>query len=215
MPHVHPFDPRRFLRHIGKGRTVVKYQPHNKIFSQGERADSVLYIQKGNVRVALVSARGKEAVIAILGAGDFLGESCLSGEPARVASAVAITECTLTKIEKPLMTRVLREEPAFSELFVAYLLSNTVRVQERLVDQLLNSSDKRLARTLLSLASIGKDGKAHEVPRWITQETLAAMIGTTRETVNHLMNKFRRLGLIDHNGGLTIHLNLLDALLKE
>jgi CRP-like cAMP-binding protein len=215
MAHANSFDQKRFLRHIGKGSTLVEYQKDKKIFSQGDRADSVLYIQTGNVRLTIVSERGKEAVIAILGAGDFLGETCLTGEPVRIASATAITDCTLMKVEKPEMARVLREEPVFSEFFVACLLSNSVRVQERLVDQLLHSSEKRLARTLLLLARLSQKEKANAVLTWITQETLAAMIGTTRETVNHLMNKFRRQGLIHYQSGLVVNRSLLGAVLND
>jgi CRP-like cAMP-binding protein len=215
MRHLHSFDPKKFLRYIGEGRLLVKYGEDNRIFSQGENADSVLYIHKGNVKLAVVSERGKEAVIAILGAGDFLGETCLAGQSHRLASATAITECTLMKIDKSAMIRVLREERAFSEFFMAYLISNNVRVQEQLVNNLFNSSEKRLARTLLLLAHSGKEEKADGVLAWITQETLAAMIGTTRETVNHLINNFKKLGFIEYDGGLKVHCSLLRAFLND
>jgi CRP/FNR family transcriptional regulator, cyclic AMP receptor protein len=215
MAHAASFDPKTFLGYMGAGRTLVKYRKNRKIFSQGDRADSVFYIQKGNVKLAVVSERGKEAVVAILGANDFLGETCLAGQTFRMASASAIAECTLMKIEKPAMIRVLHEEPAFSEYFLAYLLSHIVRVQEQLINQLFNSSEKRLARTLLLLAHFGKEEKAERVVPRITQETLAEMIGATRETVNHFMNKFKNLGFIDYDEGLKVHSSLLSVVLSD
>jgi CRP-like cAMP-binding protein len=214
MAHAQSLDSKEFLRYNGAGRTLVKYRKNAKIFSQGDSADSVFYIHQGDVKLAVVSEHGKEAVVAILRANDFLGETCLAGQPFRRASARALTECILMKIERPAMIRVLQEERAFSENFVAYLLSNSVRLQEQLIDQLVNSSEKRLARSLLLLAHFGKEENAERVEPWITQETLAEMIGATRETVNHFMNKFKRLGFIDYDGGLRVHSSLLNQVLN-
>ena len=215
MIHARSLDATHLLRSPGGGKTLVEYRQNHVIFSQGDIADSILYIQKGNVKLAVVSDRGKEGVIAILRAQDFLGETCLAGQRFRTAFATAITQCTLMKIERLAMVRMLREEPAFSEFFLSYLLSNAVRVQEQLVDQLFNSSERRLARALLLLAHFDIDDKAERVVPRITQETLAEMIGATRETVNHLMNKFKRLGFIGYEGGLKVHSSLLRVLLNN
>ena len=215
MTHADSFDPKAFLRTIGAGRTVVKYRKNDKVFSQGDSADSVLHIQKGHVKLAVVSGRGKEAVVAILSANDFFRETCLAGQPLRRASASALTECILLKIEKPTMIRMLHEEPAFSQHFLDYLLSKSVQVQEQLIDQLFNSSEKRLARALLLLTRSDKEEKAEHITPRITQEMLAEMIGTTRETVNHFMNKFKKLGFIDYDGGLKVHGSLRSLVLNE
>jgi len=209
------FDPQVFLATVGLKRSITQCRPDQKIFSQGDRSDAVFYIQKGRVKLTIISEQGKEAVIAILGAGDFLGEACLTGQMIRVASATAIVPTAVLRIEKGEMLRVLQKERALSGLFISYLLSRNLRIEEDFVDQLFNSSEKRLARTLLLLASYGKEGKPETVVPEIDQETLAEMIGVTRERVNFFMNKFRKLGFIDYNGGLQIHSSLLNVVLHE
>jgi CRP/FNR family cyclic AMP-dependent transcriptional regulator len=209
------FDPRAFLAKGDGGVTVSKYSKGQVVFAQGEPADSVFYIQEGKVKIAVVSAQGKEAVVAFLKAGDFIGEGCLTGRLRRVSTARALTDSTLTRLDKSTMVRMLRDEPNLSELFTAHLLSRTMRVEEDLVDQLFNSSEKRLARALLLLANFGKDGKHETVIAKVSQETLAEMVGTTRSRVSHFMNKFRQLGYINYNGDLEVHSSLLDAVLHE
>ena len=209
------FDPQVFLETVGLKRSITQCPPNHKIFSQGDPSDAVFYIQKGRVKLTTLSKHGKEAVIAILGAGDFLGEACLTGQMIRVASATAIVSTVVLRIEKDEMLRVLQKERALSGLFISYLLSRNLRIEEDFVDQLFNSSEKRLARTLLLLASYGKEGKPETVVPEIDQETLAEMIGVTRERVNFFMNKFRKLGFIDYNGGLQIHSSLLNVVLHE
>jgi CRP/FNR family cyclic AMP-dependent transcriptional regulator len=185
------------------------------IFSQGDAADAVFYIQKGKVKLTVVSEQGKEAVVAIQGPDEFCGEGCLTGQPRRMATAAAMTECEIMRLEKGAIVRALHDEPAFSEMFVAHLLSRTIRVEEDLVDQLFNSSEKRLARALLLLANFGKEGRPEPVIANVSQETLAEMIGTTRSRVSFFMNKFRRLGFIDYNGTLEVHSSLLSVVLHE
>jgi CRP/FNR family cyclic AMP-dependent transcriptional regulator len=185
------------------------------VFPQGSAADAVFYIQKGKVKITVVSEQGKEAVIAILGPDEFCGEGCLTGQPRRMATAVAMTECEIMRLEKAAMIRVLHEEPAFSEMFVAHLLVRTIRIEEDLVDQLFNSSEKRLARALLLLANFGKDGRPERIIAKVSQETLAEMVGTTRSRVSHFMNKFRKLGFIDYNGHLEVHSSLLNVVLHD
>jgi len=215
-PKLKPiFDPKQFLAKVGKGRTISEYLKGQVVFSQGDHADAILYIHKGKVKLTVIANSGKEAVIAILGAGDFLGEGCLAGRPVRLATATAMTDCTLARIEKAATIRVLREEPAFSEMFLAYLLSRNMRIEEDLVDQLFNSSEKRLARVLLLLANFGKEGKPEPVIAKISQETLAEMIGTTRSRVSFFMNKFRKLGFIEYNGELHVHSSLLNIVLHD
>ena len=209
------FDPAVFLAKAGIGRTVFKSAKHAVIFSQGDTADSVFYIQKGKVKVTVVSTLGKEAVVAILGAGEFCGEGCLTGQPLRIATATAITDCEVMKLEKSAVVRVLQIEPLFAKMFVAYLLARTVRVEEDLVDQLFNSSEKRLARALLLLANFGKEGRPEPILAKISQETLAEMIGTTRSRVSFFMNKFRKLGLISYNGHIEVHSSLLNVVLHD
>src|SRR5438105_7322607 len=209
------FDPQVFLATVGLKRALTQCRPDQKIFSQGDRSDAVFYIQKGRVKLTIISEQGKEAVIAILGARDFLGEACLMGQLVRVASATAIVPTAVLRIEKGEMLRVLQKERALSGLFISYLLSRNLRIEEDFVDQLFNSSEKRLARTLLLLASYGKEGKPETVVPEIDQETLAEMIGVTRERVNFFMNKFRKLGFIDYNGGLQIHSSLLGVVLHD
>lgn len=209
------FDPLVFLAKAGIGRTVSKLARHAVIFSQGDSADSVFYIQKGKVKVTVISALGKEAVVAILGARDFCGEGSLTGQPLRMATASAITDCEVMRLEKAAITRVLASEPRFAEFFTAYLLAPTVRIEEDLVDQLFNSSEKRLARALLLLANFGKEGRPEPILAKISQETLAEMIGTTRSRVSFFMNKFRKMGLISYNGHIEVHSSLLNLVLHE
>ena len=209
------FDPQVFLATVGVARSITHCRSNDKIFSQGEPSDAVFYIQKGRLKLTIVSHQGKEAVVAILGAGNFLGEACLTGQTVRVASATALVPSSILRIEKHEMVRVLQEERALAGLFIAHLLSRNVRIEEDLVDQLFNSSEKRLARTLLLLARYGKEGRPEAVIPEINQETLAEMIGVTRERVNFFMNKFRKLGFIDYNGGLKVHDSLLSVVLHE
>jgi CRP/FNR family cyclic AMP-dependent transcriptional regulator len=215
MPSQDAFDPHTFLAHIGAGRTLAPYRQHSPIFAQGDVADAVFYIQSGQVKLTVVSARGKEAVIAILGAQAFFGEGCLAGQPLRIATATALTDCALMRIEKAAMTHVLHAEPAFAALFTAYLLSRNSRIEEDLIDQLFNSSEKRLARVLLLLAHFGKDGQTELIMPQISQEMLAEMVGTTRSRVSFFLNKFRKLGFIDYNGGLHVHSSLLTVVLYD
>jgi CRP-like cAMP-binding protein len=215
MAPQHAFDPQAFLAKIGTGRTLMACPKQRPIFTQGEAADAVFYIQDGQVKLSVVSAQGKEAVIAILAAQAFFGEGCLAGQPLRMATATALTDGTLMRIEKAAMLRVLHAEPAFSALFMAYLLARNSRIEADLIDQLFNSSEKRLARVLLLLAHFGKEGKEELVLPRISQETLAEMIGTTRSRVSFFLNKFRKLGFIDYNGELRIHSSLLNVILYD
>jgi CRP/FNR family transcriptional regulator, cyclic AMP receptor protein len=209
------FDPKDFLATIDGGRTVSDYRKNQIIFSQGDPADSVFYIQKGKVKIAVTSKQGKEAVVAIPGAEEFFGEGCLVAQPLRLATAKAITESTVMRVEKAEMIRVLHAEPTFAEVFTAHLLTRNSRVEEDLVDQLFNSSEKRLARTLLLLANFGKEGKPEPIATKISQETLAEMIGTTRSRVSFFMNRFRKFGFIDYNGDLKVHSSLLSVVLRD
>jgi CRP/FNR family transcriptional regulator, cyclic AMP receptor protein len=209
------FDPQTFLAHVGAGRTLATYRPHRPIFAQGDAADAVFYIQRGQVQLTVIYAQGKEAVIALLEAQAFFGEGCLAGQPLRIATATAHSDCSLMRIEKAAMMRVLRDEPAFAALFTAYLLSRNRRIEEDLIDHLFNSSEKRLARVLLLLAHFGKDGQTELVIPKLSQETLAEMVGTTRSRVSYFLNKFRRLGFIDYNGGLQVHSSLLTVVLHD
>jgi len=211
------FDPMKFLATIGEGRTVVTVPKKQTIFSQGDAADAVFYIQEGKVRLTVVSKNGKEATLGILNEGEFFGEGGLAGQPLRMGSASAMTDCELLRIDKKAMTLALHREHTFSDLFVAYLLARNIRYEEDLVDQLFNSSEKRLARILLLLAHFGKDGVPETVIPKISQETLAEMIGTTRSRVSFFMNRFRRLGFLDYNGGsgLQVHSSLLNVVLHD
>jgi CRP-like cAMP-binding protein len=210
------FDPKTFLAQAGLGRTLLRYPKNKVIFAQGEPSDAVFYIQEGRAKLTILSTRGKEAIIALLGPEDFIGESCMtSDQPLRMASATAITGCYVLRIEKQAMLKVLHSEQSFLDLFVAYLISRNNHIQEDLVDQLFNSAERRLARTLLLLARFGKEGRSENVVPKISQETLAEMVGTTRARVNFFMNRFRQLGLIDYNGGLEVHSSLLDVVLHE
>ncbi len=211
-----PFDPKSFLAKVGEGRTISKYSKDQVVFSQGDLAESVFYIQKGKVKVTVVSDQGKEAVVALLGAAEFCGEGCLAGQPRRMATVTAMTECTIMRLQKTSIIRVLHEEPEFSEIFISHLLARAIRVQEDLVDQHFNSSEKRLARLLLLLANFGKEGRPEPIIARSSQETLAEMIGTTRSRVSFFMNKFRRLGFVDYNGsGLEVHSSLLNVVLHD
>ena len=210
-----PFDPKVFLASVNGGRTLVSYRKGEVIFSQGKPADAVFYIQKGKVKITVISEQGKEAVVAVLGPDEFCGEGCLTGQLLRLGTAAAMTECVIMRLQKETMVRVLHEEPVFSEFFVSHLLTRTARVEADLVDQLFNSSEKRLARALLLLANFGKEGPPEPIIAKISQETLAEMIGTTRSRVSFFMNKFRTLGLINYNGHLEIHRSLLNVVLHE
>ena len=194
---------------------MFKHPKNQVVFSQGDPADSVFYIQKGKVKITVVSEQGKEAVVAVLGPDEFCGEGCLAGQPRRMATAAAMTECEIMRLEKGAIIRILREEPAFSEMFVAHLLARTIRVEEDLIDQLFNSSEKRLARALLLLAHFGQEGLSQPILAKVSQETLAGMIGTTRARVSFFMNKFRKLGFIDYNGGIEVHSSLLSVVLHD
>jgi CRP/FNR family transcriptional regulator, cyclic AMP receptor protein len=209
------FSPADFLSKVGLGRTVLKFARGAAIFSQGDVADAVFFIQTGKVKVTVVSRLGKEAVVAVLSAGEFLGEGCLTGQPRRIATASAMINCEVMRIEKAVITRALHAEPLLAEMFMAYLLARTIRVEEDLVDQLFNSSEKRLARTLLLLANFGKEGRPEPILAKISQEMLAEMIGTTRSRVSFFMNKFRRLGLISYNGHIEVHSSLLNLVLHD
>ena len=209
------FDPKTFLARIGEGRTIGKYDKDRTIFSQGDFADAVFYIQKGKVKVTVVSEQGKEAVVAMLGRDEFCGEGCLAGQPRRMATATAMTDCEIMRLEKWAVVRIIHDEPQFSEMFVAHLLARTIRVEEDLVDQLFNSTEKRLARALLILANFGKEGRPEPIIPKVSQETLAEMIGATRSRVSHFMNKFRELGFIDYNGHIEVHSSLLSVVLHD
>src|ERR1700676_4593368 len=209
------FDPKSFLARVGDGRSIGKYRKDQVVFSQGEIGDAVFYIQKGKVKLTVVSEQGKEAVVAILGTDEFFGEGCLAGQPQRIATAAVMADSVIARLEKAAIVRVIHEEPAFSEMFIAHILGRTIRVEADLVDQLFNSSEKRLARMLLLLANFGKEGKPEPIIAKMSQETLAEMIGTTRSRVSFFMNKFRKLGLIHYNGQIEIHPALLNVVLHE
>jgi CRP/FNR family transcriptional regulator, cyclic AMP receptor protein len=209
------FDPQVFLAKVGKGKTHAEYEKNQKVYSQGDPAESVLYIQKGKIKITVVSKQGKEAVVAILGSGDFFGEGCMAGQSIRMATAITMSECSIVRLEKQSTIRVLHSQRAFAELFLQYLLSRNIRIEEDLVDQLFNSSEKRLARVLLLLANFGKEGKPELMIPKMSQETLAEIVGTTRSRVSYFMNKFRKLGFIHYNGGLEIHSSLLNIVLHD
>jgi CRP/FNR family transcriptional regulator, cyclic AMP receptor protein len=209
------FNPKAFLAKVGEGRSIAGYRKDEAVFSQGEPADAVFYIQKGKVKLTVVSEQGKEAVVAILGPDEFLGEGCLAGQTQRIATAAAMVESVVMRLERDALVGVIHQEPAFSEMFIAHLLGRTIRVEADLVDQLFNSSEKRLARLLLLLANFGKEGKPEPIIAKISQETLAEMIGTTRSRVSFFMNKFRKLGFIDYNGGIAVHSSLLNVVLHD
>jgi CRP/FNR family cyclic AMP-dependent transcriptional regulator len=209
------FLPAEFLTQVGPGRTSAVIEQNHVIFAQGDTADALFNIRKGKVKLAVVSNAGKEAVIAVLGAGDFFGEGCLAGQPLRIATATAMTECSIMRLERATVVETLQDEPAFAKLLLSYMLTRTIRVEEDLVDQLFNSSEKRLARALLLLANFGKEGKPEAVIPKVSQEVLAEMIGTTRSRVSYFMNKFRRLGFIEYNGTLEVHSSLVNVVLHD
>jgi CRP/FNR family transcriptional regulator, cyclic AMP receptor protein len=210
-----PFNVEEFLNSRNGGSHVSNHGKNLKVFSQGDPADAVFYIREGKVKISVVSKRGKEAVVALHGKGDFFGEGCLTGQPLRLATAATMTDCVITRLEKAAIVRVLHDEPKFSEMFMAYLLTRNARVEEDLVDQLFNSSEKRLARVLLLMANFGKDGRTEPIIGKISQETLAEIVGTTRSRVSVFMNKFRRLGFIEYNGHLEVHNSLLNVVLFD
>jgi CRP/FNR family transcriptional regulator, cyclic AMP receptor protein len=209
------FDPKEFLATVNRGRTVSDYRKGDVVFLQSSPADAVFYVQKGKIKIVVASRQGKEAVVALLGPGEFFGEGCLIGQPLRLSTARAIVESEVMRVGKAEMIRVLHAEPAFGELFMAHLLTRNSRIEEDLVDQLFNSSEKRLARTLLILANFGTKGGPQPITTPISQETLAEIIGTTRSRVSQFMNKFRKLGFIDYNGHLEVHSSLLSVVLRE
>lgn len=209
------FDPLVFLAKVGAGKTVTKYRKNQVVYAQGDVAEKIFFIQKGGIKVTVVSDQGKEAVVGILEPGQFFGEGCLNGHPLRMGTTKATEESTVTSITKAAMIATLHKETSFAELFMAYLLKRNSRIEEDLVDQLFNSSEKRLARLLLLLANFGKDGTPTPIDPNISQETLAEMIGTTRSRVSFFMNKFRKLGLITYNGKIEVHRSLLNAVLYE
>jgi CRP-like cAMP-binding protein len=209
------FRPKAFLSSFDGGRTVKEYSKNKIVFAQDDRCDAVYYLEKGKVKLTVTAEQGKEAVVALLDEGDFFGEGCLAGQPVRMATVTTMTEAIIVRIEKAAMVRALRERPQFSEKFMAHLLARNVRVEADLVDQLFNSSEKRLARVLLLLANVGKEAKPEPVLAKISQATLAEMIGTTRPRVSFFMNKFRKLGLVSYNGDLEVHPSLLNVVLHE
>jgi len=208
-------DPHSMLMSVGAGRSIRRHKKDEVLFSQGDPADAVFFIETGNVRLTVVSEQGKEGVIAMLGAGEFFGEGCLAGQPLHMASATTTALSEIVRVEKGAMVRLLHEQPTFSEMFMTFLLARNVQFEEDLVDQLFNSSEKRLARVLLLLANFGKDGKMEPVIPKVSQEVLAARVGTTRPRINYFMNKFRKLGLIEYNGELKVHTALLNVILHD
>jgi CRP/FNR family transcriptional regulator, cyclic AMP receptor protein len=209
------FDPKAFLASVGAGRSITTSRNGEVIFSQGDPADALFYILNGKVKVTTLSSHGKEAVVGILGAGDFFGEGCLAGQPVGISTVAAMADSSIARLDKAAVIRVLHDQPAFSELFMAYLLARNIRMEADLIDQLFNSSEKRLARLLLLLANFGKEGSPQPIIAKISQETLAEMIGTTRSRVSFFMNKFRRLGFIEYNGHLEVHSSLLSVVLHD
>ncbi|BBO00877.1 MULTISPECIES: Crp/Fnr family transcriptional regulator [Bradyrhizobium] len=209
------FDPQKFLARVGTGKAILTFRKNQLVFQQGDPADSVFYIQSGKVKLTVVSEQGKEAVVAILEPGQFFGEGCMNGHPLRMSTTAAMEDCVITSITRESMMSAIRDEPKFSQLFISYLLTRNSRIEEDLIDQLFNSSERRLARLLLLLANFGKEGSPQPISASINQETLAEMIGTTRSRVSYFMNKFRRLGLISYNGHIEVHNSLLSAVLHE
>src|ERR1700730_868105 len=213
-----PFDPKSFLTKVGEGRSIGEYRKKEIVFSQGDTADAVFYIQSGKVKLTVVSEQGKEAVVAMLGTNDFFGEGCLAGQAQRMATVATMTDSVIVRLGKTAIVGVIEQEPAFAGMFIAHLLARAIRVEADLVDQLFNSSEKRLARMLLLLANFGKENKPEPILAKISQETLADMIGTTRSRVSFFMNKFRKLGFIDYNGGnggIEVHSSLLNVVLHD
>jgi len=215
QPARNVFDPQAFLAKVGEGKSVSTFRKNETVYSQGEAAAAVFYIQKGRVKVVVVSEQGKEAIVAILEPGQFFGEGCLNGQQLRLSTTTALDDCVITTITKTAMLAALHDEPSFSELFMSYLLTRNSRIEADLVDQLFNSSEKRLARLLLLLANFGKEGSLQPIRVQVSQETLAEMIGTTRSRVSYFMNKFRKLGFISYNGKIEVHNSLLNAVLHD
>jgi len=209
------FDPKAFLAKVGEGKIILEFGKDQVVFAQGDAADTVFYIQKGRVKVVVISEQGKEAVVGIFGPGQFFGEGCMNGHSVRISTTTAMEDCLVTEITKVAMLAVLHDQPKFSEMFMAYLLTRNSRIEEDLIDQLFNSSEKRLARLLLLLAHFGKEGSPQPIIPNISQETLAEMIGTTRSRVSFFMNKFRKLGLISYNGKIEVNSSLLNAVLHD
>jgi CRP-like cAMP-binding protein len=209
------FDPQLFLSKVNGGRAVSDYRKGQIVYTQGQPADSVFYIQSGKIKKTVISDQGKEAVVALLGTGDFFGEGCLTGQPLRLATVSAMVASVIVRIGKAEITRVIHEEPAFAELFIAHLLARNLRIEEDLIDQLFNSSEKRLARILLLLANFGKEGRPEPIIAKISQETLAEMVGTTRSRVSFFMNRFRKLGFVQYNGQIEVHSSLLNVILHD
>jgi CRP-like cAMP-binding protein len=209
------FDAQRFLDSTGSAKKIAKYDAAAIVFSQGDPALSVMYVQQGGVKLSVISETGKEAVVALLGPGDFFGEGCLAGQPVRMATATSIDDTTVLIVEKRRMLQLLHDQSGFSDRFISHMLARNIRIEEDLVDQLFNSSEKRLARTLLLLARYGKQDKPHRVLPKVSQEVLAEMVGTTRSRVNFFMNKFRKMGFIEYNGGLKINNSLLSVVLHD
>ncbi len=210
-----PFDDKVLRAALPAGRTLREHRKGAVIFTQGDPADAVLFVQRGKVKLTVLSRQGKQAVIALLSPGEFFGEGCLAGQPLRMATATALTDCTVVRLEKGAMVRALHREPVFAEMFTTHLLSRNIRMEEDLVDQLFNSSEKRLARILLLLANFAKEGRPEPVVPKISQEMLAEMVGTTRSRISFFMNKFRKLGFVDYNGGLEVHSSLLHIVLHD
>jgi CRP-like cAMP-binding protein len=210
-----PVDPRAWLAAVEAPRTAREYRENQRVFSQGDRADAVCFLERGKVKLTVLSQQGKQAVIALLGPGSFFGEGCLAGQPLRMSTATATTDSAVIMLPKPAMFRALQSNAQFSERFTTYLLSRNIRIEEDLVDQLFNSSEKRLARLLLLLANFGKEGRPERVVPKVSQETLAEMVGTTRSRVSFFMNKFRKMGFIEYNGGLEVHSSLLHVVLHD
>jgi CRP/FNR family cyclic AMP-dependent transcriptional regulator len=210
-----PFDLKNLLTTAHGRKPSSEYRINDPIFVQGDTANAIFYIKEGKVKLTVVSQQGKEAVVAILKEGDFFGEGCLAGQHLRAASAVALSECSVMKLEKAVVVKLLHDEPTFSELFLAHVLARNIKIEEDLVDQLFNSSEKRLARVLLLLANFGQEGEPQTAIPKISQETLAGIVGTTRSRVSFFMNRFRKLGFIDYNGGLKIHSSLLNVVLHD
>jgi len=214
-PGHEPFDPKVFLARVGGGKTILQFRQGQNVFTQGDVADTVFYIQQGRVKLTVLSDQGREAVVGILGPSQFFGEGCMNGHKVRMSTATTLDDCVITAVAKVTMIAAIHDQPKFSELFMAYLLARNSRIEEDLVDQLFNSSERRLARLLLLLANFGKEGSPQPISPNISQETLAEMIGTTRSRVSFFMNKFRKLGLISYNGHIEVHSALLSAVLHE
>ena len=214
-PAKSSFDAQVFLAKVGEGKSILQFKKGQNVFVQGDRADTVFYIQKGKIKLTVLSDHGKEAVVGMLGPGQFFGEGCMNGHKLRISTTTAMENCVITAITKTAMIAALHDEPQFSEMFMAYLLTRNSRIEEDLIDQLFDSSERRLARLLLLLANFGKEGSPQQISPSISQETLAEMIGTTRSRVSFFMNKFRKLGLIDYNGHIEVHNSLLSAVLHD